>query len=458
MTQRDLGILPNTVSRSPQSETALVFGTLAAGLDQATAQQWLTTLQGHVEEAEHGTGAGEPDITMVVAFGAPFFARFPEHAANTPKGLLAPPNLPPMQIPAITADVVLHVTFTNESSLADFLKKLWATRPVLASMEVERGYARRDNREVFGQLDGLRNLSSPQRRTTTRIDLDVLPEEPTWLAGGCYGAYLKIEQNIDAWAAMGPEVHEQVIGRREADGSRLDLPAGSDPKTEGDFADPDCPMGTAHLRKTGPRGPVNDKTLIFRRGTPYAEEENGAMHFGLQFVSYQADLDDFDVVLNRWMLNTDFPARGAGQDALVANGLLTFLKGGFFVVVPHDDRFPAAGFFDPAPAGGNHRVGRIHIRKSVTDVNGNPVNAELGGFVFQMFDPATGYPIGEPATTTASGHAVLEGAPLNKPVLVREVATTRFEPHPDDEVTLTDRNYVHEVVNRLLAAASPYGG
>lgn len=279
-----------------------------------------------------------------------------------------------------------------------------------------------------------------------------------WLEGGSYAAYLKIEQNIDAWQALDPSVHEAIIGRREADGSRLDLPAGTDPKVEGEFTDLATPPVNAHVRKSGPRGPVHDLNLIFRRGVPYAEVSGGALHVGLQFVSYQASLDDFDVVLNRWMLNSEFPNPGSGQDALIANGLISFLRAGFFVVPPHEDRFPAAGYFDPPPAEGNHRAARVHIRKSVVDQAGNPTSAEIGGVQFQLIDATSGALIGDPATTNPAGRALLTGAHVGQNLLVRETPGDRFEPVPDQPVTAEQRNTIVRIANRLRAGASPYGG
>jgi len=223
MPDRDLGILPNSVHRDPQAEAALVFVNLADGLDEPTVQTWMRTLSDLVEAAEAHQGREVPYASAVIALGPRFFGRFPERQVNNPDGFKAPPVLPP-EAEHLNTDVLLHVTYTSEARLADVLKGLWDTRPTVASIEVEHGYARNDEREAFGHLDGLRNLTREQRSRTTSIDRDLLPEEPDWLAEACYLAYLKIEQNTDAFAALGPTAQEQVMGRRTGDGSRLDLP------------------------------------------------------------------------------------------------------------------------------------------------------------------------------------------------------------------------------------------
>lgn len=455
MSNRDLGVLPNDVHRDPQAEAALVFVNLAEGLDEPTVQGWLRTVGDLVDAAEGHQGREDPYVSAVIALGPRFFARFPERQVNNPDGLTTPPALPP-EAENLNADVLLHVTFTSEAKLADLLRGLWACRPTVASIEMERGYARNDEREAFGHLDGLRNLTQDQRRRTTSIDRDLLPEEPDWLAGACYLAYLKIEQDTDAFAALGQPAQEQAMGRRTGDGSRLDLPDGTDAKTEGNFADTVTPPLNSHVRKTGPRGSLHDQTGIFRRGVPYVEEDGGVLRFGLQFVSYQATLDDFDVVLNKWMLNPNFPQPNAGRDVLVERALITFKRAGLFIVAPHDDRYPGAGYFDaPVPPKPNKK-GRIHIRKTALDAAGAPTNAEVGDIQFTLHD-ANGNQIGDLVLTNPAGHARLPEADLGTTLIVREATPDRFQPAGDLNVSLEQNNQILSISNTLKPEATPYG-
>lgn len=455
MTKRKLGILPNPVTRDLRSETALVFVTLADGLDEPAVQQWLTQLADFIDALEAPPRRGTPLASAVIAMGPRFFTRFPDHAANNPHGLASPITLPSA---SIDADVFLHVSYTSESRLADLLRLLWETRPTVVAIDVEHGYARADGREAFGQLDGLRNLDRVQRRRATVVDPIALPEEPAWFRGGSYAAYLKIEQNMDPWASLDATTREQIIGRHVTDGSRLDLEPGHNPHSEGEFTDPATPPHSSHIRKAGPRGSLHDQNVIFRRGVPYVEEIDKILHFGLQFVSYQASLSDFDVVLNRWMLNPDFPERGSGVDSLIANNLITFLLSGVFVVVPHDERYPAAGYFDPRPVPPRSRKGRVHIRKSAVDQNGAPTNAEVGDIEFQLFEPDGVTAIGDPARTNPAGRAVLPAVRIGKTVVLRETPSSRFEQVADQTITVDKANVLVSVINKLLPTAPPYGG
>ncbi|ROR90938.1 Dyp-type peroxidase [Nocardioides aurantiacus] len=455
MPTRDLGVLPNDVHRDPRAEASLIFVTLADGLDETIVKDWLTRLSALIDASEDHQGRDAAYASTVIAFGSRFFNRFPQYAANNPHGLTAPPTLPG-EAEALSADVALHVTYTSEARLADLLKGLWATRPTVTSIDIEHGYARNDDREAFGHLDGLRNLTRDERRKTTTIDHDRLPEEPDWLAGGCYLAYLKIEQNLDAFHGLDQPTQEQIMGRRTDDGSRLDLAPGTDPKTEAEFGDPSNPPQTSHLRKTGPRGTLHDQTGIFRRGVPYVEEEGGVLKFGLQFVSYQATLDDFDVVLNRWMLNHNFPQTNTGRDALVERQLLIFKRAGLFVVVPDDNRHPGAGYFDTPKPPKTLKKGRVHVRKIAVDAFGNPTNAEVGGIQFTLHDQ-NGTQIGDPVTTNPAGHAVLPEVPVGTTVIIRETTPDRFQAVGDLTITIDQPNRIERITNTLKPDANPYG-
>jgi deferrochelatase/peroxidase EfeB len=105
------------------------------------------------------------------------------------------------------------------------------------------------------------------------------------------------------------------------------------------------PASADHVRKVGPRGPGQD-VEIFRRGVPYYTlGPDGSPDAGLHFVSFQATLAQFETVLSTWMLNPDFPAPGAGVDALFRDGHGQVLHGGMFFVPPYSDRFLAAAVF-----------------------------------------------------------------------------------------------------------------
>jgi deferrochelatase/peroxidase EfeB len=430
MTVHAPAVLPDEVSRDPHAESWLVFADLTPGADvRSWLQQVATPAVNALVSAQDPIGIA---ASCTVGFGSTVFDRAGT-GAQRPLGLAA---TLPSPVPTEVHDVVFYVFALSDAVVATFLRSLNAGGG-LDRLTIERGYQRPDKREVFGQLDGLRNISPPDRASVAFVG-DDQPEEPTWAIGGSYLAYLKIKQNVPAWTALSIDQQAQIIGRR-ADGSRLDLPAGTDPKTEPAFADPTTPAACAHVRKVGPRGPQQDTVRIFRRGTPFIEcDPNGALVEGLQFVSYQASIDDFLTILQRWMLNPNFPTNRAGIDSLASVvGLTTFLKGGLYFAVPQDDRFIGAGMFDPADAA----TGGLVIHVTVLDTANTPdPAASLEGAVFQV-SSADGTVLAT-LTSNAAGHAVSPTLPVGVALTVVETtapAAAQINPGPSSQQVTLER-------------------
>ena len=406
------GVLPDDISRDPRAESWLIFVDLAAGVD---VQTWLRDT---ATVAVQQLTAPLPELNTSVAvctvgFGAGLFDKA-GHAELRPAGLTA--SLPKV-VPVENHDLVFYVFSLSDAVVADFLRAV-ATGPSVAKAEIERGYQRTNRREVFGQLDGLRNVVPKADRAKVAFIGDDEPEVPEWGRGGSYMAYLKIKQDVAAWQRMNADQQAAVIGRR-LDGSRLDLPAGTAPEDEGTIATGAAlPPVASHVRKAGPRGnPNEDAVRIFRRGTPFIEcDASGALTEGLQFVSYQASVDDFLTILQRWMLNPSFPTNGAQLDALFTNNLATFLKGGLYFAVPEDDRFIGAGLFDAA----GDSNGVLQIRVVVTDQSNQPdPMASLEGAAFTVAGPSGNLAI---TTTNAAGRATVEHLPVGVALTVTETA------------------------------------
>jgi Dyp-type peroxidase family len=308
--------------------------------------------------------------TVNVAFAASFFttpagtARFGLTAAQIPVELATPPSLLALAgIPPVPGDVLFYIMSTSEAAVAAFESGLSATHgSAISADSLERGFQRHDGREQFGFRDGLRNIPASERPAVVFVDPDRSPEEPAWTAGGSYVAYLKIRQDLDAMKAKTEGEQEQIIGRRKSDGSRLDLPPGTHIAQEGPFESDTCPVST-HIRKAGPRGELHDQTAIFRRGVPYLTlNPDGTEDAGLQFVSYQRSLAEFAVIFARWMTNPHFLHEGTGSDALLASGVITIEKAGFFFTPPRDPRYVGAPIFDPPPPD-PCATGRIVVQK-----------------------------------------------------------------------------------------------
>ena len=284
------------------------------------------------------------------------------------------------------------------------------------------------------------------------LDPDRSPEEPAWTAGGSYLAYLKIHQNTEAMAAKSEPEQEQLIGRRKSDGSRLDLPAGTPIAQEGPFTGTACPV-SAHVRKAGPRGELHDGTRIFRRGVPYETlNPDGTQKAGLQFVSYQRSLDEFAAIFGRWMTNPNFPEPGAGTDALLASGVITIEKAGFFFSPPSDPRFIGAPIFDPPPPD-PCAIGRIVVQKELLGETGQPVLSELGGISFQLMQG--GQPVGGEFRTDSTGRAISQPVPRGQVVIHEVSAPQGFQQPSDTEVTLTKARELVKIANHVTPGPGP---
>lgn len=320
------GVLPRKkdwVIADPRADGLFVFTTLRPDIDQAAAVAWLGRVDELIADLRSAVdGDGRRLATVATGFGSTFFTangqpRFP--GVEAPAGLReAPPTMPSGE--AIAADVAFYVMAVTEAVAARFLTGLWATRPDLTSLRVERGHQRTDGTEVFGFKDGVRNVARSERPGVVLVDRGRLPEEPWWADNGTYLAYMRIAQNIDTFATLDSATQERVMGRAR-DGRRLDLPAGTDPKVEPEFTTAEPPT-SSHVRKAGPRGADRDRTLIFRRGLPFVEAgADGVLRAGLHFASFQASLDQFRVVFNRWMMNPNFPQPAPGRpDDLFSQG------------------------------------------------------------------------------------------------------------------------------------------
>lgn len=456
-------IRPNAIVRDPRAEAILIFVSLRPDLDAAGVRAWLERAGTLVADLEAPGPKGRV-ACVVTAVGRSFFvgadgaARFGLDPAQTPVGLRQTLSIAGLADPLPAADVVFYVMSTSEAPVATFLEGLAQTRELgLIGVGIERGFQRDDRRELFGFLDGLRNVRSDQRHAVIYVDRDVTPEEPAWSEDGSYLAYLKVRQDLDRWGELPTEERERIMGRRLSDGTRLDMPPGSNPHTEGDFGT-EPPAGASHVRKSGPRGP-RDAVQVFRRGVPYLTlDADGRPNAGLHFVSFQASPDQFEVVLQRWMLNPRFPADGTGPDLLFGSGLVSLERGGLFFVPPHDRRFPGAPLFDPPRREPRpRRSGRLVVRKRAVDANGQPALVELGGFRFQVLRADDRSPVGESFETNVAGRATSPDVPVRTPLLLTEIfAPLPVEPLAEIPFVIERRRQPLEVVNRLRQPG-PYG-
>lgn len=433
---RAKGVLPDIVIRDFRANAALVFVDLKQDIDQQGLQAWLKEATKVVSVfADDRDEEGKRVSSVATGFGPSFFGspaspRFGLDPAKIPVGFTEAVNLAPAEEQP-QHDVVFYVMTLSEAALVEFLQALERTRPLgLAKLTVERGFQRRDKRELFGFRDGLRNPRGGEREEIAFIDSDSNPDEPDWTEGGTYAAYLKVEQQFDAFAGLDEAGKQQAMGRkRDAKGTRLDNANGTDSRTETAFADPAVPPMNSHVRKAGPRIDAHhDAVKVFRRGVPYHEvDANGGLCAGLQFVSFQHSLDLFDTIYRRWMFNPAFPQTGTGNDALVERGLITVKKGAVFFMPPYTGRengFIGSGLFKPAKPPKPAKEGRLVIRKKANDPAVN-----LAGISFQLMKTDGATPVGSPFVTNAAGRAKSVKVPVGD-YLLQETAPANFQPKP----------------------------
>lgn len=476
------GILPRDreetrkLYSNPRTCGYFIGVTLRHDLDREGLKGWLQRISTYVDElvgrlpAEPGQQKGDKVAAVAVglapsffmAGGAPRFDPPLELPAGFESGTPESPNPLVWDAPALaavprpTADVMFYVASLFEARVARFIEQVEETAPDTVALSVERGYQRVDGTEPFGYADGVRNIPRGVRSRHVFVDPEREVDEPDWAAGGSYMTFLRIVQDRDAFRRLPDEATRDAVIGRKRDGSRLDL-SGVDPKREPGEPVPNLPAAS-HVRKTAPRG-RHDDVQIFRRGLPFMEAADGRLRVGLQFASFQASLDQFDTMLNDWMLSPNFPADGAGPDALLdpTRGLTRMERIGLYFVPPHDERHLGATLFDPAPRRVRH--GRLVVRKRVVDPSDPSRRFERGGFTFRVLDSA-GQPVGDPFTTGSSGRALFPGRlQLGSTYTLEETfSPVANVPLVRLQFEMTRPNQQLRIVNTVTQPNTPYGG
>jgi Dyp-type peroxidase family len=175
-------------------------------------------------------------------------------------------------------------------------------------------------------------------------------EGPAWGRNGSFLVFRRYRQDVELFRrfagqtaarvsadpALGPidaaVIGSKLMGRRQ-DGSSL-LTAARDPDGNapsdwsGGLADSDpsgvgCPF-PAHVRKVHPRGATTGdrdsphRHRMLRRGIPFGPSGQDGRERGLLFLAYVSSIErQFEGVMSAWVSNPDFPAPGAGVDALL---------------------------------------------------------------------------------------------------------------------------------------------
>lgn len=480
------GIMPRgddreVLYKNPRTCGYFIAVRLDPTLDRSGAEGWLTQVDRLVDELvardpdTNGGAQGVKVAAVAVGLAPSFFA-----SAGAPRWtppIDSPSGLPLEGVPSpqrsgplagrqpIDADVMFYVASVYEARVNAFLSQL-AQLPEVQRVTLERGYQRLDETEHFGYRDGVRNVMPRTERPEVIFvhhagrELD----EPAWAEDGSYMAYLKIRQFPDKFESLPAEQQDATIGRRR-DGTRLDL---VDHGVDSDHEPTDVPVNlptNSHVRKVGPRGP-HDDTQIFRRGLPYMETTpEGELRVGLQFCSFQASLDQFDVLFNDWCLNPRFPPSpeggDPGPDALLdpSRGLTSIEHFGFFFVPPYHEDGLNTAIFGSQPTARKPKTGRLVVHKRIVDPTDSSRRFERGGFTFHLLD-AQGQPVGDEFVTDSTGRAIYAGElNLDASYRLRETSS------PVPNVQLLEHTFIMEKVNQQLRLENvvsqpntPYGG
>jgi deferrochelatase/peroxidase EfeB len=456
------GVVPfqpdDPVLKSPYAHGVIALLTLRSDIDRGGLEAWLGKVDVLIHSLRAATDKDSHRVaTVAVGFGPSLFInastgqpRFPD--ITPPAGFAQLPAVP--QGSQVLGDVAVYLVATAEAEIAKFLHGI-ADGVDVVTVSLQSGYKSWPDRDAFGYADGLRNVRA-NRNEIVFVDADRNPEEPHWAIRGTYLAFMRIIQNRAAFDALPPEEQDKVIGRHR-DGTRLDLPDDTPVADEVAFTG-DTPSTSSHIRKAGPReNPHEDATGVFRRGMPFYEvSADGRLIEGLLFASFQASMDQFDAILNRWMFNTEFPKAGAGTDALFAQGYATIETWGFFFVPPDIDGPIGTGMLKPTPKERPTKTGRVAVRKKVVDANNSQTRSDLGGFSFQITRP-DGTPIGEPLTTNSAGHALSEEIPVGDYKLVELSPPSPFTAAAPQDFTLKSAQVVLHVTNTAPPGTPTYG-
>lgn len=162
-------------------------------------------------------------------------------------------------------------------------------------------------------------------------------------------------------------------------------------------------------------------------------------------------------MFNRWMLNPNFPTPGAGQDALIAHGLIAIEKHGFYFVPGETDGSIATTLFKKRGKPTKTKTGRVAVRKRLTDAGTNgPSLLGLDGFQFQI-TKQDGTPVGGVFTTDGVGHALSDEIPTGDYTLTElppPAPLTAAAPQP---VARHSARTVAIVTNTVPGGTTQYG-
>ncbi|MAY98105.1 Dyp-type peroxidase [uncultured Nocardioides sp.] len=304
------------VAQHPPAVTEVVALDLREEVDREALGRLMRVWTGDVEALTAGRGApGDPapwlsapaaDLTITVGVGPG--ALGPDRFGEGPSGFA---EVPPMTHDRLEerwsgGDLCVTVAGRDGTTVAHAVRRMVADAEPFARLRwrqvgswngTDPEGRPQTGRNLFGQVDG----SGNPRPGTELFDSTVWIRGGRW-AGATTMVLRRIRMDLDTWDELTRDEQERSVGRRLTDGAPLtggeelddlDLTA----ESQGRLVVP----RDAHSRRSHPS--LHGGRRIFRKGANYTREvdtpRGARVESGLLFASYQADLGDQFVPLQR---------------------------------------------------------------------------------------------------------------------------------------------------------------
>jgi deferrochelatase/peroxidase EfeB len=323
------------------------------------------------DEAEK---ARKAKLTCLLGFGARFFRRYRD--VHPPRGVVPLGELTLPALPWVAdaqrqngeADVVVQLIADTDLAVDRALVELWMLLARAGGFPLElvtyySGFNRDDRRSWLGFHDGISNIEPELRRKVIEVEV----KDPPWMLGGTYMGFMRLAIDLAAWRERPRKEQEILVGRDkltgcpvtgvDANGDPLRLahcPMGANGPTSANYIEPLAPpvaealVRQSHIHRTNPnrRGVEEQSNRIFRQGYEFVEPlPNGQIRIGLNFVSFQSELERLTHILTlfSWLGDSNFG--GVANGAARALSFISLVGGGFYAVPPKHDAFPGADMF-----------------------------------------------------------------------------------------------------------------
>ncbi|MDG0813409.1 Dyp-type peroxidase [Cohnella rhizosphaerae] len=246
-------------------------------------------------------------LTATLGFGPSFFLRegvdrfgiaptMPLHLKDIPR--MARENIDP----GISGgDVCLQICADDQQVAFHAVRNLIRLSTGRASLKwMQEGFASgtagQTPRNLFGFKDGTANQLHDSAQGHDEV-VWAGNDEPSWMRGGSYMAYRKIQMKLESWDRTSLSDQEATFGRSKVSGAAFGAHA------EFDKVDAAKLPERSHVRLA-----KESKQQIHRRAYSYTDKvdpRTGNVDAGLLFISYQRDPDRQFVPMLRLMQNND---------------------------------------------------------------------------------------------------------------------------------------------------------